>query len=420
MDSIPDLQRAADDDSAGSGQMQARLPGPPRRRIALRVGLVALGLVVLGGALYGFNLYRQRAVAQFFVSNKPPPAPVSVVAAEIADVPRRLLGIGSLTALREVTIATEVAGLVSAIEFRSGQHAEANQVLVRLDDRSEQADLVALRAQQKLAEQTLQRLSTLLSRNATAVANVDQARAQLDQLNANIQRQHVAIDRKVIQAPFPGELGLKQIDIGQYIGPGTAIVSLTDLDRLLVDFTLPEQTRPSLRQGLSVEVRVGAFPQEVFPAELTAIDPQVDQGARAIKLQATMSNPQRRLLPGMFADVAVVLASYRSVIVPETAVVSTLYGDSIYVVRQKDNAGGPPVSAAVERVLVKVGERFSGQAAIQEGLKPGELVVTSGQNRLSDGAAVAVSTTGVPGATAQTPASAPSAAQGASTGAPRP
>ena len=351
---------------------------------------MAATLAIAGAGLYGFNWYRQRAIAQFFAANRPPPVPVAVAKARLSMVPRSLSGIGTLASVREVTIATEVAGTVVAIEFQSGQSVRAGQPLIRLDDRLERAELAAMQAQRRLAEQTLERTRTLRERSVTPQATLDQAQAQVEQLAANAQRVQVTIDRKLVTAPFDGELGIRQVDLGQFLSPGAAIVTLTDLTRLHVNFTLPEQARGVLRAGLAVEVRSDAFPGRLFKGSINAIDPQVSPGARAIRAQAALDNPERLLLPGMFADISVILPPVPNVVtLPETALIYTLYGDSVFIVHERaDGADKPAVT--VERVLVKAGERFAGNVAILDGIKAGELAVISGQNRLSDGAAVTI------------------------------
>ncbi len=373
-----------------------------RAGLVRRMAIMAAVLVVIGGALYGFNWYRQRAIDQHFSSNRPPPVPVAVVEAQLSSMPRRLAA-SSLAAVREVTVATEVAVIVAAIEFQSGQSTKAGNMLIRLDDRAERAERAAQQAQLRLAQQTLSRAETLRERAVTAQATLDQAVAQVEQLTANVQRAQVAIDRKLITAPFDGELGVRQVDLGQFLSPGSNIVTLTDLSRLYVNFSLPEQARQQVRAGLPVEIRSDAFPGRTFPGIVTAIDPQVDPGTRAIRVQATMANPERLLLPGMFADVTILLpAGPDAVTLPETALIYTLYGDSVYVVREKPAADGKP-QLTIERVLVKVGERLAGRVAIVSGVNAGERAVVSGQNRLTDGAAVTIATSG---AASDTPAKA--------------
>lgn len=367
---------------------------PTRRSLWLWLSVMAVVLGIVGAALYGFNAYRQRAMAQYFAAKKPPPTPVAVVAAASSSVPRSLSAIGSLSAQREVTVATEVAGTIASIEVKSGQEVKEGDVLVRLDDRFERADLTALQAQIRLARLTLDRAEQLRERNVTPQATLDQARAQVEQLAANVQRAQVAVDKKVIAAPFDGDLGILQIDPGQFLAVGTPLVTLTDLSRLHIDFTLPEQARASLKPGLSVEMRTDAYPGKLFRGQLTAIDPQVSAATRSITVQAVMDNPQRQLLPGMYADVAVVLPPEPDVVtVPETALTQTLYGDSVFVVRTAADGRETTAAPTVVRVLVKAGRRFQGRIAILGGLQPGALVVVSGQNRLVDGAEVAISET---------------------------
>jgi multidrug efflux system membrane fusion protein len=217
------------------------------------------------------------------------------------------------------------------------------------------------------------------------------------------------IAQKLVKAPFDGELGIREVELGQYVGSGTRLVTLTDLDTLYVNFTVPEQARAAVRTGQAVDVTVDAYPGRTFAAELTTVEPQIDPGTRTIRLQATMPNPDRLLLPGMFANARIVLPPKPdTVTVPETAVTHTLYGDSVFVVVPQDSGatatanaaaaaapagartdGQPPVQKAVQ-TFVRTGEVANGRVAILQGVRPGDVVVSSGALKLQNGAAVRV------------------------------
>ncbi|MBX6368909.1 MAG: efflux RND transporter periplasmic adaptor subunit [Rhodospirillales bacterium] len=348
-----------------------------------------LVLLVLGG-LYGFDRFRDQAIADFFAKNQPPPTPVAVAVAKLEDVPRYLPAIGTLAAVRQVTVAPEVAGRVTTISFEAGATVSAGAPLVQLNDKTERADLLALKAQARLAELNLARSRELLERQATAKATVDQQQAQLDEINANIQKTEAQIAYKLIRAPFDGVLGIRQVDIGQFLNAGTPIVTLTDLSRLYVNFTLPEQARPQLAVGQAVEITNDAFPGKVFAAQVTAIEPQVSVETRSIKVQATMENPEHLLLPGMFANVRVVLPPQKDVVtIPETAVDYTLYGNSVFVVREEKSEDGTPALKVV-RTPVETGDRFMERVVVLKGVAPGDRVAASGQLKLSNGAPVTI------------------------------
>ncbi len=355
--------------------------------------LVIVGLLialVLGG-LYGFNRYRAQAIASFFAHSKPPPAEISAVVATTEVVPRLAPGIGSLTAVRQVTISPEVSGRVTAIMFTSGATVKAGDKLVQINDAPDQGDLANYQAQAHMAEITLQRARTLASRQYESQQNVDQARAQLDEAAAMITKTQAIIAQKLIRAPFGGRLGVRQINLGQYLNAGTPIVTLTDLSTLYVNFTLPTSRRAEIAPGQHVAVTADAFPGRKFTAAITTIEPQISPSTRTIQVQATMANPDDLLFPGMFVNAAVDLPpGPPEVVLPQTAVTYTLYGDSVFVIRPagKDAAGKPILKAF--RVPVTTGERWDGKVAILDGVKAGEEVVAAGQTKVQDGIQVAV------------------------------
>jgi multidrug efflux system membrane fusion protein len=378
-------------------RVDAGRPVAPPPRTLRWLAIMGLFVALVLGGLYGFDRFRAHAIANFFAHNGPPPAAVSVVAARTGAAPRFARGIGSLAAVREVTIAPELAGRVTQIFFHAGSMVRAGDPLVQLDDGPERGDLANFEAQQRLARITLARAKRLASRQFMAQQTVDQYQSQLDQAIAGIQRTEAIIAQKLIRAPFAGQLGIRRIDLGQYLNPGAAIVTLTDLSTLYVNFTLPSQMRTQISPGQTVDVTADAFPGRVFTAKITTIEPQLDADTRTIEVQASLPNPDHALLPGMFVDAAVVLPPQENVVVlPETAVDYTLYGDSVYVIRAHGkNAAGRPIFEAVRRP-VKTGAHWAGLVAVLSGVKPGERVVAAGQIKLHDGAAVAISSLPAP------------------------
>ncbi len=383
-------ERPATDRAPAPGEAAA--PRPKTVRWLIIVGLLLA--IVLGG-LYGFNRFREQAIADFFAHRKPPPAQISAVAVKTVALPRFAPGIGSIAAVHQVTINPEVGGRVTKIFFDSGQSVKAGDPLVQLNDAPDRGDLASYRAQADLAQATLARSKQLVKRQFTPQETVDQNQSQLDQMNAMIQKTQAVIAQKLIRAPFAGRLGVRQIDLGQYLNPGAAIVTLTDLSSLYVNFTLPSQMLPQIAVGQRVNVASDAYPGRVFTAKITTIEPQISPDTRTIEVQATMANPDDALLPGMFVDAAIVLPPRPdTMVLPETAVEYTLYGDSVYVIRSDGkDADGKPVLRAV-RTPVKTGERRDGRVAILSGLKPGEEVVAAGQVKVQNGALVSV--TGAP------------------------
>ena len=364
-------------------------PQPSRRRkLTWMIIMTGILVLVLGG-FYGFEKFREKMIGEFFANNQPPPTSVTAVKAVSAPVPRHLDGIGTIVAADQVIISPQVAGRIIKVLFESGATVQAGDPIIQLDDATERADLATFQAQAKLAQVNLQRAAALAKEKYGPQSNVDQQQSNLDVARAGIARSQALIDQKLIRAPFNGTLGIRQIDVGQYVNPGAPMVTLTDLDHLFADFTLPENTRSSLKSGLPVEITGDAFPDKTFKAELTTIEPRIDPLTRAIKIRATLGNPEHLLQPGMFVHTRVVLPSNEnSIILPETAIDYTAYGESVFKIEENGkNAEGQPLYKAVQ-TFVDVSVRFDGKAAITKGLKAGDLVVDGGQLRVQNGAAV--------------------------------
>jgi multidrug efflux system membrane fusion protein len=369
---------------------------PTRRRVTVWFVIVALLLSLVGGGLYVFDRFRSKAIADFFASQVPPPTPVAAAPAQVGPMPRYLDGIGTLTAVREVQVSPEVAGRVEAIAFTAGVSVEAGAALVQLNDAPERADLAAFQASEKLAIANLERTQRLVRRDFATQAKMDENQEALEAARAGIARSQAVIDQKLIKAPFGGQLGLRRVELGQYVGPGDMLVTLTDLDQLYATFTLPEQDRSSVAVGQPVELRADAFAGEVFKGEITAIEPQIDPSTRVMRVQATLPNPGHRLLPGMFVNARVLLAPVPDVVsVPESAVDRTLYGDAVFVVAEDGkDAEGRPKQKAVQ-TFVETGPHFNGRVVIVRGVAPGDVVVASGQLKLQNGARVVVASDGL-------------------------
>ena len=366
-------------------------PKSSRGKMMRRFAIMIAALALVGGALYGFNEFRKQAIANFFASNVPPPTPVAAARATAESMPRYLEGIGSLASVHQVTLAPQLPGRVTRIMFESGAEVKKGDPVMQLDDAVEQGDLLNYQAMARLADANLKRNRALARNDFATQATIDQFQSQLDQARGMIAKTEAQIAQKRILAPFDGVLGVRQVDLGQYLQAGTPVVTLTDLDTLYANFTLPEQNRGAVAVGQPVEVRVDAFPDRVFEAKMTAIEPQIDPQTRTIKIQATLPNPGHVLLPGMYANARVVLTPQPDVVtIPETAVDYSAYGESVYVIREDGKTkDGKPALKAVQ-TFVETGTRHNGMVAILSGLKAGDLVVASGQIKLHNGAAVAI------------------------------
>ena len=365
--------------------------------------IVGLLLVLLVGGLVGFNAFRSKMIAQFFANNKPPPTSVSIAEAKSEVIPNLLTAVGDLAAVHQVNVTSDVSGRITDIMFTAGATVKAGSPLVQLFDGPDQGDLASFKAQATVAQLSLDRAKQLASRQFGPQATVDTAQAAYDQASAGIAKTEAIISQKLVRAPFDGELGVRKVEVGQYLTAGTQIVSLTDLSTLYANFTITEKDSAQLKVGQIVRIAVDAYPGRTFEGKITTIEPQIATDTRNIRVQATIANPDRILKPGMFATTTVVLPDKPPVVVvPETAVDYTLYGDSVYLLTEKKEDGGKTSLTAV-RTFVQVGNRAGGHAEILKGLKPGDRVVAVGQLKLQSGAAVTVSADPPPPVPAQPP-----------------
>jgi multidrug efflux system membrane fusion protein len=384
----PDENRS---DAVARERVDTAAPPRPRRKLVRWFVIVGLLLALVLGGLYGFNRFRDQAIKDFFAHNKPPPAEIAAVTATTETVPRSATGIGSLAAVQEVTVTPEIGGRVTDILFKPGEAVKAGDPLVQINDAPERADLANYEAQARWAAASLERAKLLAQRQVGPQQNVDQWQSQLDQARAQILKTQAIIDQKRVKAPFAGRLGVRQVDLGEIVTTSSKIANLVDLHQLYVNFTLPSMMRDKVKLGQEVEVTVDAFPGRDFKAKITTIEPEIRADTRMMTLQATMPNLDEALLPGMFVSAAVILPPEPDrVVLPETAVDYTLYGDSVYLVREDGkDADGKPVLKSF-RTPVQTGKRWDGKVAVLSGVKPGDTVVAAGQVKLQDGGAVIV------------------------------
>ena len=358
--------------------------------------IVGLLLAALVGGFVWFNFFRGHMIAQFFANNKPPPTSVSISEAKSEVIPNLLTAVGDLAAVHQVNVTSDVSGRITDIMFTAGSSVKAGSTLVQLFDGPDQGDLASFKAQATGAQLVLDRAKQLAAKQFGPQATVDAAQAAFDQANAGIAKTQALISQKLVRAPFDGELGVRHVEVGQYLTAGTQIVTLTDLSQLYANFTVTEKDSAALKVGQTVRIAVDAYPGRTFEGKITAIEPQIATDTRNIRVQATLDNPGHILKPGMFATTTVVLPDKPAVVtVPETAVDYTLYGDSVFLITEKKEADGKTSLTAV-RTFVRTGDRVDGRAEILSGLKPGDRVVAVGQLKLQSGAAVAISTDGPP------------------------
>jgi multidrug efflux system membrane fusion protein len=375
-----------------SGRPIAEKPATRPVRMVLWFVIVGALLAALVGGLVWFNYFRGEMIKQFFANNKPPPSSVTVVEAKSELVPNLLTAVGDLAAVHQVNVTSDVSGRITDIMFTAGASVKAGQPLVQLFDAPEQGDLASFKAQATGASLALDRAKQLASRQYGPQSTVDAAQATYDQAVAGIAKTEALISQKLVRAPFDGELGVRRVEVGQYLSAGTQIVTLTDLSMLYANFTTPEKASAALKVDQTVRVSVDAYPGRTFEGKITTIEPQILADTRNIRVQATIANPDHILKPGMFTTTTVVLPDKAPVVtVPETAVDYTLYGDSVFLLTEKKSDDGKTSLTAV-RTFVRTGTRLDGRVEVLEGLKAGDRVVAVGQLKLQSGAAVAIST----------------------------
>ncbi|MGA8448439.1 MAG: efflux RND transporter periplasmic adaptor subunit [Roseiarcus sp.] len=367
------------------------LPLKVRRPVVFVVALALLAALTGGLAYFQFVIKPVMVKGFITAAFAPKPTTVTAEAARVEQWRPELTAIGTLRAIQGVAIAPQAAGDVTAIHFESGDDVEAGALLISIDDSVEQADLANGLAQLKNADSTLARQRTLVAQGNTPQSAVDTAIATRDSAAATVERTRAVIAQKAIKAPFAGRLGLRNVDLGQYVAVGTSLVTLQRLDPIYADFPVPEEALNSMATGQAVRMTVDAIPGRSFEGKIEAIDARVSAESRNVTARAVFANPDRKLLPGMFANLTVTTGEPAAVLtLPRTAIVYSLYGDDVFVVTAAPHAreqGGLSESGGssgliVERRVVRVGPARGERVAIEDGLRAGERVVTAGQIKL--------------------------------------
>jgi len=355
------------------------------KRMILMLSVTAVFIAGLG-----FVKFRQvKAAMAVYASFQPPPEAVTTISAGHESWPTTIAAIGTVAAVRGVTVSADLPGIVETIAFDSGDTVRQGDVLVQLDTRQEQAQLSAAEAQRDLARANLQRMRSLIEQRIVAQAEYDQAEAAFKQAEASGVEIRATIGRKTIRAPFSGGLGLRQVNLGQYLAGGAPIVSLQSLNPIYVNFAVPQQHVAALRVG--TQVRASIENSEVkTPGRVTAIDSVIDPATRNLQVQTTFANGDGRLRPGMFVHATVVIGRAETVVtLPGSAINYAPYGDSVFVVDNLKSPKGESYRGVVQR-FVKLGESRGDQVAVRSGVNAGEEIVTSGVFKLRNGAAVLV------------------------------
>jgi len=349
-------------------------------------------------AALGFVKFKQiqTAIAQG-AAFQPPPEAVTTLVASAQEWPSTLTAIGTVAAVRGVTVSADLPGVVDRIAFESGQAVHDGDVLAVLDTRQERAQLAAAEAQRDLARVNFSRMEGLLGENVVSRAEYDRATAEQRQAEARVGEIRATIERKNIKAPFTGVLGIRKVNLGQYLSGGDALVTLQSLNPIYVNFGVPQQAMTALRRGRSVRVSAEDLGGLEFTGPITAIDSVVDESTRNVQAQATLANPQGKLRPGMFVQTGVIVGATSAVVsLPASAISYAPFGDSVFIVTDLKDPKGKTYRG-VRQQFVKLGSARGDQIGIVSGVKAGDEVVTSGVFKLRNGAAVLVNNKVRPG-----------------------
>ncbi|HSE64616.1 MAG TPA: efflux RND transporter periplasmic adaptor subunit [Thermoanaerobaculia bacterium] len=355
-----------------------------------RMILTLLGVAVFIAAIAFVKIRQVQAAIAQHSSFQPPPEAITTVRATPERWPATVEAIGTVEAVHGVTVAADLPGLVAQIQFDSGRKVRAGEVLVRLDTRQEQAQLAAAEAHRNLATVNFERMKGLRDQGITSQADFDRAAAEHKQAVAQTGETRAAIGRKTIRAPFSGVLGIRQVNLGQYLKPGDPIVELQSLDPVYVNFDVPQQQLSELPIGAEVHVTAQGIEKSAATGRITAVNSVVDEATRNVQVQATLPNPDGKLRPGMFVEAQVVLGAGAPVVaVPASAINYAPYGNSVFIVEPMKGPDGKPYTG-VRQQFVKLGGTRGDQVAVVSGVKPGQELVTSGVFKLRSGAAVVV------------------------------
>jgi membrane fusion protein (multidrug efflux system) len=351
--------------------------------------LVVIG-VVLGG-YFAFQQFKAKMIHQFLSSMTNPPQTVSTVTAATQTWQPEVEAVGSLRAVNGATLSLEVAGVVDKIGFQSGDDVPAGQVLLQLRAEDDAAKLAALEASAALAQVVYDRDSRQLRSQAISQAIVDSDSYNLKNARAQADEQRAVLAKKTLRAPFAGHLGIRAVDLGQYLNSGTAVVTLQALDPLFVDFSVPQQALDQVAVGQTVTVKVDTFPDKNFQGKIIAVNPSVDTDSRNVQMRASLPNPDHRLLPGMFATIDIAAgAPAPHVTLPQTAITYNPYGSTVYLVEKNDADTSPQPHLTAKQTIVTTGETRGDQVAVLTGVKVGDVVVSAGQIKLHNGTQVVV------------------------------
>jgi membrane fusion protein (multidrug efflux system) len=353
--------------------------------------IMAIVVALLLGLVFGVQTFFGKMGKKFMAASASAPQTVSTTVAATAEWQPYYQSTGTLRAVRGADLSAQASGVVDQLAIDSGSEVPLGKVLLRLKPNDDYAKLLQLQAAAELADQTYKRDMEQLAAQAISKANIDTDVSTQKSAHAQVAAQEALIEEKIVRAPFAGRLGIRQVDLGQYLTAGTTVVTLQALDPILVDFYLPQQALAQVKTGQPIAATVDTYPGQTFAGTVESINSKVDAGSRNVQVRASLHNADRRLVPGMFAGVRIEYGSRRTPItLPQTAVTYNPYGDTVYVVEQHgvDDKGHP--RSEVQQRFVKLGPTRGDQIAVEDGIKPGEVIVIAGQMKLRNGVPVVV------------------------------
>ncbi len=354
-----------------------------------RLIITLIGLAILIGLPALIKLKQFEAMGA--MSMQMPAETVTSATAQLVDWPNSISATGSLVAVQGVTITAELGGKVAEIAFESGDRVKAGDLLLRIDVSAEQAQLRSAEAAAKLAKINLDRNRDLRANKTVSQADLDTAEANYKQATAQVDNVRAAIAKKTLRAPFDGQLGIRQVNLGQIIDEGTPVVTLQTIDPIYADFSMPQQRFSLLEQGAEVHLTTDAAPEQIFKGKITAINPEIDQATRSVRVRATLINQGEKLRPGMFANVEVLLSSEATVLqIPATAVLYAPYGDTVFVIDEQKDENSGEKQLVLRQQVVRLGSARGDYVSVLEGLNEGEQVVTTGVFKLRPKMAVVI------------------------------
>lgn len=353
--------------------------------------IILVGAAIVLGGIYGFHVFVAGKIKEAMAAGAGAPQTVSTATAALSTWQSQTQAVGTVRAVRGADLAPQASGVVDAVDFDSGLDVKAGTTLLRLKLNDDPAKLAQLEAAAELAEQTYKRDVEQLAAQAISQATVDSDVSTLKSARAQVAAQRALIEEKIVKAPFAGRLGIRQVDIGQYLAAGTTVVTLQALDTVYVDFYVPQQALAHLKAGQPVAALLDAYPGEKFPGTITSINSRVDTASRNVQMRGTFANADHRLVPGMYAAVQIDSGEPRQELtLPQAAISYNAYGDTIFIIEQKGTgADGKPASVVQQR-FVKLGATRGDQVAVLSGLRAGDIVVTGGQMKLHNGTPVVV------------------------------